>query len=249
MKTFYDILKIKRNATNEEIIDSYNKLEKKYKSDEEKLKNIQVAKQILTNPEARENYDKKIYEMEQNELISTIKNNTQKYNIEKQKIDKINADKKKLIEEKEKKKDEIDQIRKNINKPDDNPEYIKQKLKIKEQKELEKQERIENRNNKKILKKEERKRKELYEEAYSKYLESLGFKVKRKWTFKRIKRLVISIVSIIIICMILWLIPGVRSKLIDFYENNFVVKLFIDLIISIIEIIFSGIKSLLKVGE
>ena len=40
--------------------------------------------------------------------------------------------------------------------------------------------------------------------------------------------------SIIIICMILWLMPGVRSKLIDFYENNFVVKLFIDLIISII---------------
>ena len=57
MKTFYDILKVKQNATQEEILNSYYKLQKKHNNNSEILKELQIAKEVLTNSEARENYD------------------------------------------------------------------------------------------------------------------------------------------------------------------------------------------------
>ncbi len=239
MKTFYDILKIKIDATDDEIIEAYNKLEKKYKNDEEKLKNIQIAKQILTNKEARQNYDKKINEMLQNQLISNIKENTNKFNNQKEKEEQNKKINQENFKNKENRNETIVEKPKEIkvDKPIKQIKEEKDKLKHEEKKEQ------------KRLKKQEKIREKQYEEAYTKYLESLGFKVKKKWTFKRIKRCFISILFIVLICFIIWSIPEFRNKLINLYENNFLIKLCVDLIVSIIKIIFDIIKSILKVGE
>lgn len=239
MKTFYDILKIKVDATDDEIIEAYNKLEKKYKNDEEKLKNIQIAKKILTNKEARQNYDQKINEMLQNQLISNIKENTNKFNNQKEKEEQNKKIKQENLKNKENRNEPIleKQEETKVEKPIKQIKQEKDKLKHKEKKEQ------------KRLKKQEKIREKQYEEAYTKYLESLGFKVKKKWTFKRIKRWFISILLIVLICFIIWSIPEFRNKLINLYENNFLIKLCVDLIVSIVKIIFDMIKSILKVGE
>lgn len=226
MKTFYDILKVKQNATQEEILNSYYKLEKKYSNNNEILKKLQIAKEVLTNAEARENYDNKLEEIKQNELISNINNNTINYNIKKQEDEKRIEEKSKEIEIKNEK---------NILKQKELEELKKQKEQRKEEKKYEK---LEN----KINKEQEKRTKELYEEAYANYLESLGFKVKRRWTIKRIKRLLISIIVLIAICFILWNIPSVRENLINLYNNNFIIKMLIDLIVNIINSIINWIK-------
>lgn len=237
MKTFYDILKVKQNATQEEILNSYYKLEKKYINNNEMLKKLKVAKDVLTNSEARENYDNKLEEIRQNELISNINNNTINYNIKKQEDEKRRNDKAKQLEIKnDTKKREYEEKVKQIE--------IKNKIKKKEE-EIKKQKIEENIENK-INKKQEKKTKELYEEAYAQYLESLGFKVKRRWTLKRIKKLIISIISAIIICFIFWNIPIVREKLIDLYENNFIIKMIVDLLKTTIDAIINCIKRFIE---
>lgn len=230
MKTFYDILKVKQNATQEEILNSYYKLEKKYSNNNEILKKLQIAKEVLTNSDARNNYDKKLEEIKQNELISNINNNTINYNIKKQEDEK-------RIEEKSKQM-EIEN-EKNILKQKEQEELKRQKEQRKKEKKYEK---LEN----KINKEQEKKTKELYEEAYASYLESLGFKVKRRWTIKRIKRLIISSIALIVICFILWNIPIVREKLTDLYNNNFIIKMLIDLIVNIINLIISWLKRFIE---
>lgn len=230
MKTFYDILKVKQNATQEEILNSYYKLEKKYSNNNEILKKLQIAKEVLTNSDARNNYDKKLEEIKQNELISNINNNTINYNIKKCEDEKRIEEKSKQMEIKNKK---------NILKQKEQEELKRQKEQRKEEKKYEK---LEN----KINKEQEKKTKELYEEAYADYLESLGFKVERKWTVKRIKRLIILSIALIVICFILWNIPTVREKLIDLYNNNFIIKMLIDLIISIINSIINWIKRFIE---
>lgn len=274
MKTFYDILKINSDASNEEIVNAYMKLEKEYQNDEENLKKIRVAKEILTNPEARSNYDNKIKEMQQNELISNISVNTQKYNIEEE-------EKKRLEEEKQdeiKKQQEAEILRqteklnraikneKIVNRQPVSQKSIKdlnhvpeEKIVINNQnsnigsiediKKAKKEEKKRLREAKKELKRKEARKKEMYEEAYASYLRGMGYKVKTKWTWKRIKKLFLTIVILIIIGVILWHIPSVKNKCIELYENYFIVKILADIIIGLVKAVFNGIKSLLKVGD
>lgn len=95
------------------------------------------------------------------------------------------------------------------------------------------------------LRKEELKQREKlekeYENAYYSYLKSLGFKVKHKWTKENIKDffIVISIMAIIITA--LWFIPPTHNWMVNFYEENPILKTIIDIIVAIITGIFTGI--------
>ena len=81
-----------------------------------------------------------------------------------------------------------------------------------------------------------------YTESYRQYLQSNGYKVKYKWTWKRIKNLLITIVTTILCIIILWQIPAFRNPLIELYNTNVIVKFFVDIIIKI----FSGIINAIK---
>ena len=117
---------------------------------------------------------------------------------------------------------------------------------------------IENRINEqeyqKILKKQkaldekERKRaekeyKEKYKEAYVTELRNRGYDVKYPWTWKRVRNLIVGIATFIFIGYILWQIPAVKETLIDLYNENFIVKAIVDIIKSIFQAVASIFKS------
>ena len=86
------------------------------------------------------------------------------------------------------------------------------------------------------LEKEKRRR---YLEAYDNYLRKLGYRVKTRWTFERVIAILLTIVVVLITFIVLWMIPYTRSMLVKLYEENFVVKLFVDMIRSIFEVLFN----------
>ena len=80
-----------------------------------------------------------------------------------------------------------------------------------------------------------------YQNAYEDYLRSLGYKVKHKWTKEDYKNFFITIGIIIVVCAILWIIPPIRNAIINFYEQNPILKAIVDVIIATITGIFRGI--------
>lgn len=91
----------------------------------------------------------------------------------------------------------------------------------------------------KTKKKLQQKLQERYLEAYDAYLRERGYKLKYKWTFKRVMQLILAIFIFIAVCTILFFIPPIHAYCIDLYNENFVVKLFVDIIASFFKTIFS----------
>ena len=77
--------------------------------------------------------------------------------------------------------------------------------------------------------------------AYDDYLRSLGFKVKHRWTKENVKDFFIVILIMAVIITILWFIPPTHDWMVNFYEQNPILKTIIDIIIAIITGIFTGI--------
>lgn len=77
MKNYYEILEVNENASKEVIDKAYKVLAKKYHPDlqeeknkkaaEEKIKSLNEAYEILSNPEKRKNYDNKIARLREEE--------------------------------------------------------------------------------------------------------------------------------------------------------------------------------------
>ena len=251
MKTFYEILKIKNDASDIEIEEAYTKLEKKFQNNKTELKNIQIARQILLNKEARANYDEKLKQIEANDIFSKIKSNTDDYN------DKLSE--KEIYNDKEHKNEEVinDIDSKKYKKTTNVTQNPQKKKKLEEiQADLDKRKKIEEKNKikeekriKKLKEKQKKYQQQKYQEAYNNYLRSLGYKVKTPWTFDRIKRLFITIIVIILTFFIMWQIPFIKKPLLDLYENNKVVNILVNIVISIINAVWDGIKGMIKGGE
>lgn len=71
---------------------------------------------------------------------------------------------------------------------------------------------------------------ERYLDAYDQYLRSRGYKLKYKWTFKRIMSLVLVILISIIVLVILYFIPPINQYCHELYNSNIFIKLVVDLI-------------------
>lgn len=117
---------------------------------------------------------------------------------------------------------------------------IEEKVNQKEyEKTLKKQEAL----NKKEMKKAEREYKEKYKEAYVTELRNRGYNVKYPWTWKRVKKLLIGIAAVILILFIAWQIPAVRDPLVELYNENVIVKSLVDVVKGLIDAIFGAFKS------
>ena len=97
--------------------------------------------------------------------------------------------------------------------------------------------------NKKEMKKAEREYREKYKEAYVTELRNRGYNVKYPWTWKRVKNLLIGIFATILVIVIAWQIPMVREPLIDLYNENVIIKTLVDVVVSILNAIFGIFKS------
>lgn len=96
---------------------------------------------------------------------------------------------------------------------------------------------------KKQLKKAEKEYKERYQEAYVTELRNRGYDVKYPWTWKRTKNLLIGLIVTIVVCVVGWQIPVVNETLTNLYNENFFVKMVVDMIGSLLDAILSVFKS------
>lgn len=214
-KNYYDILEINKNASPEIVEKAYKILVKKYHPDlqeenlknecEEKIKEINKAYEILSNPEKRKNYDlnlkaTEISKSDYNNLINENINLKNEINYLKNNYNKINAH-------------HNQNNNFNYNTQTNNSNLNTSKNNVDEQ--------IKSAVNK------------AYYDAYITDLKNRGYKIKYKKTFKDFLALIITILIIIFISIILWHIPFTKNYLINLYNENSAFKFIIDLFFNI----------------
>lgn len=225
MNNFYEILEVSEKASVEVIDRAYRVLAKKYhpdvqvdnkKESEEKMKQINEAYETLINPAKREEYDKKLE-----------KDRTKEQNkIEKQEINQENQ---------QKQNTSTNMKYTVVTKP---TEYkVTNTSEKEEKKELRRQKRI-----KRKLEKETQRR---YLEAYDDYLISKGYRIRYRWTLKKIIQILLTIILTIFALYILWLIPSIRDTLTNLYMENNIIKFIVDTIIKVLNSIYVLILNLL----
>ena len=64
----------------------------------------------------------------------------------------------------------------------------------------------------------------------NKFLFNLGYKIKYKWTWKRIKELLKTLLIVLIIIVVLWFFPPTHNLIIKFYESNTILQVIVDVI-------------------
>lgn len=220
--TLYEILEVSEKASDEVIEKAYKVLVKKYHPDlqaetkredaEKKMKQINEAYDILSNPSKRNEYDVQLEQKrKQKERISTNQNNYGYNNLK-------NENKENL------------KTNKNI----ENTDKFYDKIRLEYEKKLKKEEEL------KRMQMQEKLNKE-YENAYYDYLKSLGYKIKYKWTKENIKDILIVILIMISLITIMWFIPPTHDWMVNFYEQNPIIKIIIDIVLEIVKSIFTGI--------
>ena len=215
-ENYYDILEVNKNASPEIIEKAYKTLVKKYHPDlqennlknnyEEKIKKINEAYEILSNPEKRKNYD---LQLQNNEISKEDYNNLYNEN--------INL------------KNEINYLKNNINL---NNSYQTQNVKnnIKQNPNTSYENNI---NQEDINQKINNAVNKAYHDAYIQDLKNRGYKIKYKKTFKDFLALILTVGVIVIIGFVLWKIPFTRNYLIGLYNDNPAVQFIVNLFLNI----------------
>lgn len=97
------------------------------------------------------------------------------------------------------------------------------------------------------IKQERKAQKEYREEQerqYARYMRSLGYKVKERWTLKRFIRLLKAIVVIIIFLLIIWIFPPTHKLLVEVYEQNSIIRAMVEIFINIFKGIGNAITTI-----
>lgn len=252
MKSLYEFLGIDETASNENIKSAYDFIISQ-EFDEKKKNQYKIAIDILLDEEKRKKYDKDLLEMRANELLKNVQTSKQTEQQQNKSIAEKNSNemaikakltdeqmKEIIIKEAQRQLDEKKKIEENtekIKEVSNTKNAIENKTKIDlkkiEEKEYQKALKKEEKLRKKKIKQAEQEYKDAYAEAYHAELRKRGYNVKAPWTRKRIKRLIISIVSIVIIIFVASKIPFVTNFFKELYETNFIIKTVFDIFIAI----------------
>lgn len=214
-KTLYEILEVSENASGEIIEKAYKTLAKKYHPDLQEEANKKQAEAMM----------KKI-----NEAYEILGNEEKRSRYDAELEEKRNQ------EELQKQNNQVyNNVQyQNNNATNNNVNYDYEKERLKYERKLQEEEIRQRQKMQDDLNRE-------YNNAYENYLRSLGYKIKHKWTKENTRDLLITIGVIIVVFIILWIIPPTHDWLVSFYENNPIVKTFVDIIIAIVVGIFKGI--------
>ena len=221
-KNYYDWLEISKNASPEVIDKAYKALVKKYHPDlqegenklkaEEIIKHINEAYAILSEETKRKQYDE------------TIKEET----ISREDYDRLQEELNTMKRQSATTNHQVNYQNYNVNNnANDNISNENVQSIERERQDLEYQQQLENA------------RRKAYHDAYIQELKSRGYRIRYKKTFKDYLRIFIVIFVIIICCIIIWMIPFTREKLIEFYQSNEVIKWIVDMIINIFKSLFN----------
>ena len=85
---------------------------------------------------------------------------------------------------------------------------------------------------------------ERYVEAYDNYLRSRGYKLRYKWTPKRILKAILIVAFSILILTLIFFLPPVHNYFISVYESNPIFKMTVDLISSFLSAIITTFSSI-----
>lgn len=86
--------------------------------------------------------------------------------------------------------------------------------------------------------------KKAYYDAYIQSLKDRGYTIKYKKNFKDYLRIFIAYLSLFIIIFLIWKIPFTKKILLNIYNSNEYLKLFIDIIIEFFASIISAFKTI-----
>lgn len=237
MKTLYEVLEVSENASNEIIERAYKVLAKKYHPDlqppekkaeaEKKMKEINEAYEILKEETKRQDYDKELAILREEEKRKEEANKNTSYNTY-QNQSNLNYN--------------------NINHQTNGNYYTNTTHSMAYDKMYDMQRR---RQEEDFRKQEAKLRKQMeenlqreYENAYYNYLRRLGYRIKERWTWKKTRDLLITLFVIAFVFTLLWFIPPTHDMLVDFYEDNQIVKIIVDIVVNIVKAIFGAIGSL-----
>lgn len=220
-KNYYEWLEISKNASQEVIEKAYKALVKKYHPDlqeadnkikaEEMIKKINEAYSVLSDEAKRKQYDTTIQENtisreEYDRLqqeLNNIKSQANPYNINQNTNYTYNN---MNTQQSSNDNHTVSGVQQNVQNYQTNDEY---------------RQRVEN-----AVKK-------AYHDAYIQDLRNRGYKIRYKKTMKDYLKIGIVIIAIILICVLLWIVPFTREKLIDIYNSNPIIKSMVDIIINI----------------
>ena len=250
--TVYDLLEVSENASKEEIEKSYLKLINTYSIDSTQtedvrnqneliLKKLKLAYDILSDDSKREKYDSDLAKKRAEELIKNVTVKTE----EPKEIKDIETTKTNIITN-----NVQDNIPQNTNVNYKKTEEYKEENEIEteielssvEKKKIKKAAEKELKDNLKKVQKAEEEYNRAYNEAYNEYLRKMGYSVKEPWTLKRVKNLIITIFAIIITCALIWILPPTRNILTQIYEENFIIKSLVDIVVMLFDAIISVFK-------
>ena len=212
-KTLYDILEVSEKASKEVIEKAYKVLAKKYHPDLQTDENKSEAENKMK--EINEAYNILSDDAAREKYDAELADYREKQN---------NLKKQQEIYEN---MNTVNQAKNNINSQNINNVHEMQKTL---QENLRKQQQM--------YAKQKAEIERQYNNAYYKYLKSLGYKVKFKWTWKQYVMLFIIIAVLVIIGVILWYIPVTHEWMVDLYNNNILVNVVVNICIGI----FNGIK-------
>ena len=210
MKNLYEILEVNENASKDVIDKVYKVLAKKYHPD------------LQTSEQAKIVAEEKMKEI--NEAYSILSDNEKraKYN---QKLQN------ERVLEKNRNNANYSVNTSNIyantySSQNNNSEQVNNSPNSKMEKNLKKKQ-------KKLEKELKKKMEDAYLKAYGDYLRKNGYRVKYRFDYSKLPALLGSIIIVMIIGCILWFIPITHNYLVKIYEENEIVKFFIDIIINI----------------
>ena len=257
--TVYDLLEVDEKASKEEIEKSYLRLVNEYKIDlnqseeirnqnELILKKLKLAYDILSDDVKREKYDNDLAQKRAEELIKnvTVKPEEPK----EEKIEKVEEVKQEVVQSnmpnsmQDNAKENTNIKYKKVDKRETYEDESRPEIELSdiEKKKIKKAAEKELKDNLKKAQKAEEEYNRAYNEAYNNYLRKMGYSVKEPWTWKRVKRLLITILAIIITCMLIWILPPTRNLLTQIYEENFIVKSLVDIVVMLFDAIISVFK-------
>ena len=230
-KTLYDILEVSEKASKEVIEKAYKVLVKKYHPDlqteenkskaEAKMKEINEAYNVLSDDSAREKYDAELANDREIERQEDLRKQQEMYsNMDTNTQNNYNMQNAQATQG-------------NINNDKDLQRNIQEALK-KQQEDLRRQQ--------EAYVKQRAEMEKQYNNAYYKYLKSLGYKVKFKWTWKQFLMLLIVIAVLVIAGLIMWVIPPTHDWMMDLYNNNILIRIIANIFIGI----FNGIGKIIS---
>ena len=216
MKTLYEVLEVSENASKEIIEKAYKVLAKKYHPD------LQIN-------EDKQEAEKKMKQL--NEAYEVLSNETKRKEYDLKLTQERRQEEAKKQPQPNDSQKQSEQSYQAPTKPMSEKEY-REALRRQYQERREEQER-----QRKVQEEYEQR----YQQAYEGYLRSLGYKIKYKWTWKRLRDFMITIFIIIMICTILWFFPPTHKLIMDFYNSNSIIQAVIDTIGNVFKGIWNGI--------